>query len=239
MNEASFGKKEATLIFSVLLFMAALAVADVTSVKLAAIDLFGIGLLVPVGTLAFALTFLATDIISELYGKQYSVYTVWGGVAMRIFMLVYFYVSIGDAQGNFLFFEVPQFWSEESQRAYSFIFGSTLYIYLAGFVAIIVSSLLDVYLFHYFKEKHQGKPMLWFRNNFCTIVSQLINSTLFISIAFGSVLTVRDILAAVAGQFVAKIILAIFDTPFCYAACNYGGGKGDWYAFWGRSFWAR
>ncbi len=72
-------RKTQMLVFCALLFMGALVVADVTSVKLFEVSMFGMQLLVPVGTVAFALTFLATDVVGELYDRRHAIYIVWIG----------------------------------------------------------------------------------------------------------------------------------------------------------------
>ena len=111
-------------------------------------------------------------------------------------------------------------------------------IFIAGFSAILVASLLDVYLFHYLKDLHEGRNLFWLRNNVSTFGGQLVNSTLFVVIAFYTTLTPGQLLSAVVGQIVVKWVIAlILDTPLAYLARNYGQGNATWYAFWTRPFW--
>jgi uncharacterized integral membrane protein (TIGR00697 family) len=186
-------------------------------------------LLVPVGTVAFALTFLATDVVGEVFDRKHAIYIVWAGVVLLVFILLYFIATVGDTKGNFWIFNSPGFWNTEQQESYSFVFSGTFWIYIGGFIAVLVSSINDVYIFHHFKEKHSGKNLFWFRNNVSTVLSQIINSTLFVSIAFATVLTIPEILSAIAGQVIFKVILAFLDTPLAYAMRNYANEVKYWY----------
>nr|VFK16532.1 MAG: hypothetical protein BECKLFY1418C_GA0070996_102423 [Candidatus Kentron sp. LFY] len=231
-------RKIQTLIICCLIFMGSLVVADFTSVKLVEFMLFDQGLLIPMGTFAFAATFLSTDIISELFDRVHAVFIVWFGVVLRFLLMLYIYWSIGDDNGQVALFSMPVFWSSEQQSHYEFVFSASIMIFIAGFVAIIVSSLLDVYVFHYLKEKHKGKNLFWLRNNVSTLFGQLINSTLFIAIAFASILSIKEIILAISGQLLIKWIIAFFvDTPLAYTFRNYGNGNKQWYAIWKIEFW--
>lgn len=232
-------RKMQLLIFCCLMFMGSLIVADFTSVKLGSISLGSWELLIPMGTFAFAITFWCTDIISELYGRTHAITIVWTGMAIRVFLMIYVSWVIGDKSGEVIGLNLPEFWSAENQRAVVFVFTQSINIFIAGFAAILVASVLDVYVFHYLKDRHEGRNLFWLRNNVSTFGGQLINSTLFVVIAFRSVLTPGQLLGAVVGQVIVKWIIALFiDTPLAYLLRNYGQDKDNWYAFWTKSFWA-
>jgi len=80
-------------------------------------------------------------------------------------------------------------------------------------VAYLVSQHHDIFAFHWWKKKTGGR-YLWLRNTASTIVSQAIDTGLFITIAFYGVL---DIVPLLLGQYVVKLIIAIIDTPFMYS----------------------
>ena len=84
---------------------------------------------------------------------------------------------------------------------------------LASMVAYLVSQHHDIFAFHWWKKKTGGR-YLWLRNTASTIVSQAIDTGLFITIAFYGVL---DIVPLLLGQYVVKLIIAIIDTPFMYS----------------------
>ena len=194
-------------------------------------------MLIPLGTLAFALTFLATDVVSEVHGRAYSFYVLMAGLVMRFIAFIYFYYCIGDNNGFVFGFSTPEFWPSSSQNSYKFVLGSSMPIFIAGFVAVFISSLNDIYIFHYLKRKHEGKNMFWIRNNVSTILSQLVNSFLFITIAFANIMPVKGIIMAIIGQSITKFFFALLDTPFAYMMRNYAQDKVEWYKFWKRDFW--
>lgn len=231
-------RKTQLLIFCCLMFMGSLIIADFTSVKLGSIHLGSWELLIPMGTFAFAITFWCTDIISELWGRKHAITVVWAGVVIRVFLMMYVAWVIGDKSGDVTGLALPSFWSPENQRAVVFVFSQSINIFWAGLIAILVASFMDVYVFHYLKDRHEGKNLFWLRNNASTFGGQLINSTLFVMIAFMTMLTPAQLVSAVAGQVLVKWVIALFvDTPLAYLIRNYGQDLDDWYAFWTKSFW--
>jgi len=105
------------------------------------------------------------------------------------------------------------FW--KNQEAYSIILGSTPRIVLASMIAYLISQNHDVWAFHWWKQKTSGKH-LWMRNNFSTITSQLIDSVLFIGIAFMGIYPLKTIGVMIFSQYLIKVGIALLDTPFCY-----------------------
>lgn len=129
---------------------------------------------VPVGVIAYPFTFLATDLISELYGRKKAQLVVWIGFGMNVFMLFLMTVnhwlpnSAGVSGGLNLF-----------EGVYEFMVGNTI----ASMIAYLVAQTVDVRLFHFWKEYTNGKH-LWLRNNASTTVSQLVDSTAILSILY-------------------------------------------------------
>jgi len=74
---------------------------------------------------------------------------------------------------------------------------------------------VDVRLFHFIKGKTEGRH-LWLRNNCATMVSQGIDTFIFITIAFFGVLDSGMLFSMFCGQYLAKVIFAAIDTPICY-----------------------
>ncbi|PIZ54623.1 transporter, partial [Candidatus Uhrbacteria bacterium CG_4_10_14_0_2_um_filter_41_7] len=87
-------------------------------------------------------------------------------------------------------------------------------ITVASFIAYLISQHHDVWAFHFWKKKTNGKH-LWLRNNASTVVSQLIDTVVFTFIAFYGVL---PIVPLILGTWVVKILIALIDTPFIYGA---------------------
>jgi uncharacterized integral membrane protein (TIGR00697 family) len=89
---------------------------------------------------------------------------------------------------------------------------------LASLLAFIFSQFHDVWAFEFWKQRTGGK-FLWLRNNASTIVSQLIDSTLFMFAAFYGIsekFTAAFIVSLIIPYWLCKVVLALLDTPFCY-----------------------
>ena len=162
---------------------------------------------VPAAVLVYSTTFLLTDVLAEHWGKKTAQNAVWAGFIANVFLVVGVYIAI--------MWDAAPFWL--NQEAFSLILGSTPRIVLASMVAYLVSQHHDVLSFLWWKKRTKGR-MLWLRNNASTWVSQLIDTILFISIAFYGV--VPDIGAMIVGQYVVKLIIAAVDTPFIYGVLN-------------------
>ncbi len=182
-------------------FASLLLVANIIAVKLISIGPW----VVPVAVIAYPFTFLVTDVISELYGRKIASKVVWLGFAMNLLMVLLIYI------GKII--PSASFW--EQQASYDSILGYVPRIVLASMVAYLVSQNHDVFAFHFWKNKTNGK-YLWLRNNASTMVSQAIDTLLFISIAFVGTIPVSVLLNMMIGQYLIKIVIAVVDTPLCY-----------------------
>jgi hypothetical protein len=120
------------------------------------------------------------------------------------------------------------FVSEEFLRSFESVLGFAPRIVVASITAYAISQTHDVYAFHFWRQKTKGK-FLWFRNNASTMVSQLIDTVIFITIAFYGVFPTNAILSMIVGQYILKLIIAAVDTPFMYVAV------GAWRAFGKRT----
>jgi uncharacterized integral membrane protein (TIGR00697 family) len=189
------------------LFVGGLVIAAVISGKI--VDFFG--LYVPAGVLAYSITFAVSDIISEIWGKQRATQVVrCGFVALSAAMIL---------SSLALHWPSAPFWSE--QAAFDTVFGITPRIVLASLVAYGVSQTNDVWLFHLLRATTGGKH-LWLRNNLSTALSQLLDSTIFISLAFYGTLPVVPIII---GQWTAKMVIAVLDTPLVYLGVSILRGR--------------
>lgn len=158
---------------------------------------------VPAGVVVFSMTFFITDLISEKWGKKEAQQAVWAGFYSNLMLLVSIYTVI---------YWPPAVFAIEFSEMFSKVLALTPRIAVAGFITYLVSQHHDIWAFHFWKNKTKGKH-LWLRNNASTITSQLIDSVLFITIAFYGVF---PILPLILGQWVVKIIIALVDTPFLY-----------------------
>ena len=159
-------------------------------------------LVVPAGVLAYCFTFLITDVISEIWGKQQAQTVVMGGFITLVLVFVLTALSI--------IWPPASFWPH--QQAYKTILGSSARIMMASLAAYLFSQYHDVWAFHFWKRV-TNERFLWLRNNASTIISQLLDSVVFITIAFyGSM----PLIPLILGQWVVKVGIAVLDTPFVY-----------------------
>ena len=178
-----------------------LLVANIIAVKLVSIG----GWVVPAGVIAYPLTFLFTDVISELYGRRIASRVIWVGFGANLLMVVLVF-------GGRLLPPAP-FW--EGQPAYESILGMVPRIVLASMAAYLISQHHDVFAFHFWRRKTKAR-FLWLRNNASTMVSQGLDTGLFITIAFWGTVPTGILLNMLLTQYVIKLAIAVCDTPFCY-----------------------
>lgn len=163
-------------------------------------------LVLTLGLLCFPFLFLITDVVSEVYGKLAAKKVVLYGFIIMAAALVLLQISIRIPAAGF--------WAD-NQVAFETVFGATFRITLASMCAYLVSQYHDVWAFDFWRGVTGGKH-LWIRNNLSTITSQIIDACIFIGIAFYGVVSMEVLWSMVLGQWVAKIIIALLDTPFCY-----------------------
>ena len=183
------------------LFATCLIVANIIAVKLVAIG----GWVVPAGVIAYPLTFLFTDVIAELYGRKIASKVVWVGFGASILMVILVF-------GGRLLPPAPV-WTDQS--AYESILAMLPRITLASMIAYLVSQHHDVFAFHFWRQKTKGR-FLWLRNNASTMVSQALDTGIFITIAFWGVYSTEILLNMLRTQYIIKLAIAACDTPFCY-----------------------
>ncbi len=160
-----------------------------------------------VGIIAYPVTFLITDIVSEIYGRRRANKVVIAGVFASIFALLIVIIST----------EAPATtWSPISDTVFKKVFGFTYIAVGASLAAYLLAQFLDVQVFHFWKRRTKGKH-LWLRNNFSTFSSQLIDtaSILFLLCSFG-VIEWELFGALLLSGYLFKVLFALFDTPLVY-----------------------
>lgn len=165
------------------------------------------------GNTLFAATFVATDILSECYGKKTASRAVWIGVATNIAFLCL-------TQSWFLYTPSAEDFARPSIET---IFSNTPRVMLASLIGYIISERYDVWAYHAIwdfttKKFGDAKKFLWLRNNGSTLTSQLLNIGIFSSIAFWGIHTPKMILNITISGYVIYIATSLIDTPFIYAA---------------------
>ena len=160
-----------------------------------------------VGILPYPITFLITDLISEIYGKNKANQVVVAGIFASVFsmgiVLVANYVPALDN-------------SPINNTIFNQVFALSPIAVLASMIAYLMAQFVDIKVYHFWKNKTKGR-MLWLRNNFSTFSSQFIDTFLVISLLclFG-ILDWKLFWGLVLSGFLFKILVALFDTPFLY-----------------------
>jgi len=192
------------------LFITALVVSNLIFQKFFYWDFFGIYTFkISVGILPYPITFLITDIVSEVYGKKKANRMVTVGIFASFFSLLI--VLLADAAPAMA--ESPI-----NDELFTKVFGATAVAVFASMTAYLLAQYFDIKIFHFWKRVTKGKH-LWLRNNFSTFLSQFVDTftVLFLLCSFGKISWNLFGTLLLSG-FLFKILIAAFDTPFLYAA---------------------
>ena len=160
-----------------------------------------------VGILPYPITFLVTDLISEIYGQKKATQVVIAGIFASFFslsiVLISNYVPALDA-------------SPINDETFSQVFSLSGLAVLASMLAYLFAQFIDIKIYHFWKRLTKGK-MLWLRNNFSTFSSQFIDTTTVITLlCVFEVLSWDSFIGLVLSGVVFKILIAFLDTPLLY-----------------------
>ncbi|MBP5251674.1 MAG: queuosine precursor transporter [Treponema sp.] len=165
------------------------------------------------GNTLFAATFLATDILSELYGKKDAAKGVLAGIftSLAFILLSFLWVNYMPAESD---------WASGYVKG---LFSNTPRMLLSSLIAYAVSEAVDVVLYHAWwnlTEKKSGSrtKFLWFRNNFSTLISQFVNIVIFNFGAFAGIYEFSELVAITGACYVIYVATSLLDTPFVYLA---------------------
>ena len=189
------------------LFIAALITCNLIANKFISIDLGFKVFTISAGVLPYPLTFLITDILSELYGQKRTTQVVLSGLVASIFVLFVLWLGAQfPAIAN----------SPISDETYNNVFQNAWRVIAASMFAYLAAQLIDVRLFHFWKKITGGK-MLWVRNNFSTLASQLVDTTLVVFVLFVGTLPFGTMADYIWDGWLFKATAAAFDTALIYA----------------------
>lgn len=170
------------------------------------------------GIIAYPITFLLTDVVSEIWGRRRADLMVVLGFVMSGVMLGL--VQIAKALPPSEFWTAPEEYGELSMQA---AFEASFYypgvLLFASMTAYLVAQLFDVRLYHFWWRVTKGRHM-WIRNNGSTAISQLVDTIIvngiFLRWGFGWEWgPIVDVIVAV---YLCKLVLAWIDTPLIYLA---------------------
>lgn len=194
------------------LFICALVVSNLIFQKFFSWDFFGIYTFeISVGLLPYPITFLITDLISEIYGKKKANQMVTAGIFASFFSLLIVYVGNATTATS---------WSPIGDDLFTKVFGATAIAVFASMSAYLLAQYVDIHLYHFWKKLTNGKH-LWLRNNFSTFLSQFIDTAtvLLLLCSFGEIAWER-FGGLLLGGFLFKVLVAALDTPFLYLSVH-------------------
>tara|TARA_B100002052_G_C15645116_1_gene490205 strand:- start:8 stop:688 length:681 start_codon:yes stop_codon:yes gene_type:complete len=206
-------KKSELQLFIILtaMFIAALITCNLIANKFVEINLGFKTFIVSAGILPYPLTFLITDILSEVYGRKMTNRVVASGFFASIMVLLFLWLgSIAPAIQT----------SPINNETFNLVFSNAWRVIAASMIAYLSAQFLDVRLFHFWKNLTKGKH-LWLRNNASTIGSQLVDTTLVVCVLFIGVWPTGQIIQAIIDGWLFKIMCAFIDTPIFYFLSGY------------------
>ncbi len=172
------------------------------------VEIFGTKLFeISVGILPYPVTFLITDLISEIYGKKRANDVVVVGIFASLFSLLIVFISNAVPATE---------WSPIDDPLFTKVFGGTAIAVTASMMAYLFAQFVDIQVFHFWKRMTKGKH-LWLRNNFSTFFSQFVDTiTILLLLCSFEIISWDKFYGLLISGFLFKVLIAIFDTPFLY-----------------------
>ena len=188
------------------LFVAVLLISNIASTKITDLGWF----VFDAGTLLFPLTYIFGDVLTEVYGYKKSRRVIWLGLFSAFLMSMVFYI-VG---------KLPADASWGGQEAYDMILGQTPRIVLASLIAFFSGEFSNSFVLAKMKVWTKGK-MLWARTIGSTVVGELVDTLLFVVIAFAGVLPTSVLITIIISNYVFKTGVEVLLTPLTYKVINF------------------
>ncbi|MDG2194398.1 MAG: queuosine precursor transporter [Polaribacter sp.] len=162
---------------------------------------------ISVGLLPYPITFLITDILSEIYGKKKANQVVIAGIFASFFSLLIIYISK----------QVPATsWSQVNDETFLTVFGAAPLAVFASMMTYLFAQFIDIRVYHFWKKLTKGKH-LWLRNNFSTFTSQFVDTlTILLLLCSFEIIDWDKFSGLLIGGVLFKIMIALLDTPILY-----------------------
>ena len=165
-----------------------------------------------VGILPYPITFLVTDLISEIFGKKAANRVVVAGIFASFFSMgILLLAGVVPALPN----------SPIDDATFNKVFALSPIAVLASMMAYLFAQFIDIRIYHFWKNLTKGRH-LWLRNNFSTFASQFIDTfTVVALLCIFGVLPWDTFLGLLISGVVFKILVALIDTPLLYLSVNW------------------
>lgn len=182
-------------------------IANIQVIK--TVDIFGIS--ATLGNVMFASIYLATDILNDIYGRKVAKRAVWLGFSSTLVMIIVMQMSLH-------FIPAPE---DISQKALSTIFDLVPRIALGSIIAYIIGQHVDVFIFSMIKKVFRSDKTFIIRAYGSTVLSSIIDTALFVTIAFIGTLPASVVFEIFITTYVLKLVSTIFNVPFGYIAKSF------------------
>jgi len=182
----------------------ATVIANIEVVK--CVDIFSMPL--TLGNITYGSIFLATDILSEKYGRKQAQKGVFIGFFSLLILTVFTQIDLMYIPSK----------DDFAQDAMLTLFSLTPRICLGSMLAYLISNTMDVYLFEFIKKHFPKGNFVWLRNNVATMTSQFFDTIIFTFIAFYGVFSLQTVIELCITTYLLKMLIAVLDTPFLYLA---------------------
>ena len=170
------------------------------------IDMFNMAL--TLGHVTYGSIFLATDILNEKYGVNEAQKSIYIGFFALLTFTLFTQIDLHYISNS----------SDFAGEAMKTLFSITPRVCLGSMFAYFISNMLDVHLYTLIKKYLPSDKYLWVRNNGATMLSQLVDTTIFTLIAFAGIFSTKILFELIITTYLIKILIALFDTPFIYLA---------------------
>jgi len=220
---SNHGKLEITTsskIFTTLVcfFCVVLIITNMAGLKVFKAPLSGAAL--TTGIITYPLTFVLSDVVTEMYGKKHAAFMVYLGLALSLTMFGIIQLLVALPPHPYwvqLFHTYGYEQVYDLQKNFQSTFNSTGILIFASMLAYLTAQLTDVYVFEKLKKKTQGKH-LWLRNNLSTILAQLLDTLIVSSFVFyiGFKMDFLSGLEIMGNMFMYKVAFSLLSTPFIY-----------------------
>jgi hypothetical protein len=188
------------------LFVSVLLISNIVSTKIIDLGFFSFD----GGTLIFPLSYIFGDILTEVYGFRQSRRVIWLGFICALLMSSTIIV-IG---------KLPADPNWPNQSAYDVILGLTPRLVIASLIAYFAGEFSNSVILAKMKILTKGK-WLWSRTIASTVVGQLLDSLLFIIVAFSGILANELLISLIISNYIFKLLFEVMLTPVTYRVVNY------------------
>lgn len=164
------------------------------------------GMETTLGNIAYSSIFLISDLLTENYGKKEAKKIIGIGFLTLIFTTIVMYIAILINPST----------NDIANIHISSIFTPFLRFTVASLTAYVISSFTDISIYQIIKKLRPSFSFIWLRNNFSTLISQIVDNLVFTTIAFIGVYDFKLILTIAVSTYILKVLTSVFDTPFVY-----------------------